>query len=78
MKLLANNTMARFDDGTVWPIPSGQSREIGWNLRYSDPVKVRMQAAAIVEAYHELIRLPTRERNRRITQLRAAGKEAGR
>lgn len=77
MKLLANNTSARFDDGTVWPIPSEAAKDIEWQLRYGDPVKVRFLAASIVSAYHELIRLPVRSRNARVRDLRAAAMSDG-
>jgi hypothetical protein len=67
---------ATFEDGTHWPIPSVALADVGWQMRYGDPVKFRMQAAGVIEAYAELIRLPHSERNKRVMVLRAAAQIA--
>jgi hypothetical protein len=63
-------------DGTVWPAPGERMGEVEWSLRYrymGEPEKSLpedMAAASIISAYRELIRLPQRERNARIRELR--------
>ena len=69
-----------FDDGTCWPVPSEAMDDLGWRLRYKDhaPDSDKLSAASVVNAYEALIRLPTRERNKRIAQIRAGAKEPDR
>ena len=66
---------ARFDDGTVWSLPGDHpDGGLEWRLRYVEPTNRTdaLLAAGVVECYRELIRLPQRERNRRVKQLREA------
>lgn len=75
-KITAEGHMATFNDGTCWPIPSKAMGDVEWQLRYGDPVKVRMLAASVISAYAELIRLPAKDRQKRVMVLRAAARIA--
>jgi hypothetical protein len=78
MRVLANGKFVVRDGGGTWPTPMyGQGDEscLEWRLRYANPeqlVKDRFLAASVVAAYGDLIRLPEKERNAVIRDLRAA------
>lgn len=61
-------------DGMCWPASSQDMADLGWSLRYNEPSALSrdrlMVAASIVTAYAELIRLPEKQRNRVIRELR--------
>jgi hypothetical protein len=66
---------ACFDDGTVWSLPGDHpDGGLEWRLRYATPTTRTdaLLAAGVVACYRELIRLPQRERNKRVKQLREA------
>lgn len=56
--------------GMCWPAPGERLDEIGWQLRYGDPVANRFLAASVVGAYAELIRVTAKRRNEIIRELR--------
>lgn len=70
-------------DLMTWPNPDDPT-DTEWRLRYAGMLNLditsrdRMVAASAMHAYRALIELPQRERNQRISQIRAATKEASR
>jgi hypothetical protein len=58
-------------NGMTWPHPDDPN-EIEWQLRYGDAASVRLVAASYIAAYRQLIDMPQRERNERVSQIRAA------
>lgn len=54
-------------DGSLWPIPGDEMREMAWRLTNVDGAT---GAASVLMAYRELIRLPQRERNAKIEMIR--------
>lgn len=75
-KITAEGRMASFNDGTVWPIPSNALGDVEWQLRYGNPESVKLVAASVIAAYGELIRLPQKDRQKRVMVLRAAARMA--
>lgn len=61
-----------FDDNTCWIRPGDALDEVNWQLRYGDPVKVRMIAASAVSCLTALINLPRRRRDEVIAAIRKA------
>lgn len=67
-------------DLMTWPNPDDPA-EVEWRLRFARMLGLeitsgdRMIAASVMHAYQALIEMPQRERNQRISQIRAA-KEA--
>lgn len=64
---------AKLSDGTTWPIPGDELREVEWQLRYrSTPVEAitRLSAASIVAAYSALIVATRRQRDRIVRDIR--------
>lgn len=60
-------------DETTWPMPEINLGVLGieWQLRYGDPVSVRLQSAEIVAAYYALITDGTTEQQlKRLVALR--------
>lgn len=68
------------DDRVMWPHPADPN-DIEWRMRYKDPELyddskgARLVAASYIHAYRELVRLPQRQRNKVIQQIRAAATE---
>ena len=59
-------------DGMTWPNPD-DPREIEWKLRYGVPTRSELNAAAeMVAAYKQLVYLPQRSRNARVSGIRKA------
>lgn len=74
---LTNSSYLRFD-GMTWPNPVDPNG-VQWRLRYGTPSKSDLLvAASFMHAYSHLIELPRREREQRISALRAAATEEGR
>lgn len=58
-------------DGMTWPNPTDPNN-VQWRLRYGIPSRQDLLAAAsFMHAYAHLIDLPQRERNQRVSQIRA-------
>lgn len=63
-------------DGMTWP---RTDTEVGWTLRYGNPTRSDiLLAAEIVAAYEHLVVMTQRERDRRVSSIRAAiGRDDG-
>lgn len=65
----------------TWPNPD-DPREVEWRLRFATTFGLeirsadRMVAASVMHAYRALIEMSQRDRNQRVSQIRAAMKEA--
>lgn len=62
-------------DGMAWAVPGECLDDLEWMLRYEEKDTVftmndRVVIASFLDCYRELIKLPERERNKRIRELR--------
>lgn len=58
-------------DGMCWPAPSKNLAEVEWRARHATPSKNDLMfMASVCDAYQELIRLPSRQRDKIIKELR--------
>jgi len=58
-------------EGMTWPNPTDPN-DVQWRLRYGTPRRRDiLVAASFMHAYAHLIDLPQRERNERVSQIRA-------
>jgi hypothetical protein len=70
---MSETSYLRFD-GMTWPNPT-DPRDVQWRLRYGTPTREDILAAAsFMHAYAHLIDLPQRERNQRVSAIRAAAR----
>lgn len=64
----------RHFDGMCWPAPSNVLAELAWRLTWVDQEDIAktdaLVAASVISAFQELVRLPERERNKIIRELR--------
>lgn len=69
---MAEPTVYRHFDGMCWPVPGKCLNELEWATRYASSLTMseRMVAASVMSAFTELIRLPQRQRNKIIAELR--------
>ena len=69
---MASEPIYRQFDGMCWPVPGEAMNELEWRQRYGgDPsMSNRLVAASVLSAYSELVRLPQRQRNKIIAELR--------
>jgi hypothetical protein len=59
----------KLSDGTLWPIPGEEMSNHAWRLRHGDSRDYT--SAGIVDAYEQLLVLPVRDRNKKISMIRA-------
>lgn len=61
-------------DGMTWPDPR-YVNELEWRVRHAEKSVTRNDAlvmASVLAAYHELVTLPVRDRNKRVAKIRKA------
>jgi hypothetical protein len=62
------------DSIMAWPNPADPG-EVEWRLRYGTPTREDLLwAASTIAAYRHLVDMPQRMRNRRVGQIREAGR----
>ncbi len=57
-------------DGTAWPIPGREMADLHWSRRHG--AQPDLIVASIIGAYEQLIWMPARARNKRISAIRKA------
>ncbi|CAN7592622.1 hypothetical protein LJR039_004312 [Pseudorhodoferax sp. LjRoot39] len=69
---MASDPFHRNFDGMCWPVPGMALNELEWRQRYAGEPSTsdRMVVASVLSAYSELVRLPQRQRNKIIAELR--------
>ena len=64
-------------DGMAWPVTGNALDGLGWRLRYGEHVDSdTLQAASVIQAYGNLIRMSQRDRNEMVKKLRAHARPA--
>lgn len=64
-------TWKRVSDGTVWPPPGPELRDIAWKMRYGRLTDSELLlAAGVLDAYEALIYAPVRRRMLLVRDLR--------
>lgn len=62
-------------EGMTWPNPQDPD-DVQWRLRYGEPTRADLLAAAsVMAAYAHLVSMPRRERESRIAGIRRACRE---
>ncbi|GHC72985.1 hypothetical protein GCM10007320_09250 [Pseudorhodoferax aquiterrae] len=69
---MAEPSVYRHFDGMCWPAPGKRLNELEWAARYAGQLTMseRLVAASVLSAFTELVRLPERQRNKIIGELR--------
>lgn len=68
---MAEQKIFRHFDGMCWPAVSENLDEVAWRANHATPSKSDMLVmASVCAAYQELIRLPARQRDKIIKELR--------